>query len=106
MPPRKTYRPVEATGPLTLGDHRRHPASRLLLTCSLCGWTRTYSAERCIDRLRQLRAGGHATEVGRLAARVAWPCPGCHRIKWRTDLAQPADLDPREARRLAGLYRN
>jgi hypothetical protein len=102
----QTYRPVASDNALTLGDHRRHPASRLLLTCAMCGWSKAYSPERAIDRLHELKAGGHATPVGHLARRVAWPCPACHRIKWRTDLAQPADLDPREAKRLAGVYRN
>ena len=103
---RPRFDPIPDDGRLTLGDHRRYPGSRLLLTCSLCGWQKAYSPERAIDRLRQLRAGGHPSPIGPLARRVAWPCPMCHRVKWRMQLARPADLDPREARRLAGLYRN
>ncbi|HEV2530329.1 hypothetical protein [Phenylobacterium sp.] len=107
MPPlRPRYDPIPDDGALTLGDHRRYPAARLLLTCSLCGWQKAYSPERVIDRMRKLRAGGHPSPVAGLARRVAWPCPMCRRVKWRMQLAQPADLSPREARRLTGLYRN
>ncbi|MDB5475533.1 MAG: hypothetical protein JWP49_1044 [Phenylobacterium sp.] len=107
MPPlRARYRPVPDDGALRLGDHRRYPGSRLLLTCAMCGWQKAYRPERAIDRLRQLKAGGHPTPVAALARRVAWPCPMCRRVKWRMELAQPADLDTREAKRLAGLYRN
>jgi hypothetical protein len=100
------YRPIISEAPLVLGDHRRRPASRLLLTCAMCGWSRTYDPERVIDRLRALRAGGHCSPVGPLARRDAWPCPMCRRVKWRTDLAQPTDLPARDARRLADRYRN
>lgn len=91
---------------MTLGDHRRWPGSRLLLTCAMCGWNRTYKPERVLERLHKLGAGGYPSLVGPLARRVAWPCPMCQRVKWRMDLAEPADLDPREKKRLAGLYRN
>ena len=100
------YDPIPDDGRLTLGDHRRYPASCLLLTCSLCGWKKPYKPERVIDRLRTLRAGGHPSPVATLARRVAWPCPMCGRVKWRMQLAQPANLNPREARRLAGQVRN
>ncbi|MFC3067899.1 hypothetical protein [Phenylobacterium soli] len=109
MPTRKTrhpYEPVPDDGRLTLGDHRRYPGSVVLLTCAMCGWAKPYSPERLLDRLRELKAGGHPTPVGALARRVAWPCPMCQRVRWRMELARPRGLDPREARRLAGLYRN
>jgi hypothetical protein len=65
--------PVPATGPLKLSDHRRYPDSRIYLTCALYGWTKGYSPERAIDRLRALRGGGAA--VGVVARPAAWPCP-------------------------------
>jgi hypothetical protein len=104
--PRPRYHAIPDDGRLTLGDYRRYPGACLLLTCALCGWTKPYKPEAVIGRLRQLKAGGHPSPIGPLARRVAWPCPGCGRVKWRMDLAQPAALDAREARRLAGLYRN
>lgn len=105
-PDDRGFRPIVHEAPLTLGEHRRWPGSRILLTCAMCGWARTYAPERLIDRLRQLKAGGYATPIGPLARRVAWPCPMCGRVKWRMDLAQPTGLSPREARRLSGRYRN
>jgi hypothetical protein len=104
--PSRTFEPIPDDGRLTVGDHRRYPGSRLLLTCAMCGWSKTYAPERVLDRLRQLRAGGHPTPVVTLSRRVAWPCPMCCRVRWRMQLASPRRLDPREARRLAGLYRN
>lgn len=101
-----TPRPVPATRAVKLGDHRLFPGSRVYLTCSLCGWSRDYSAERMILRLRQLRTGGHDTPVASLAGRVAWNCPGCGRTKWRMELAWPAGMDEREIKRLASAYRN
>ena len=101
----RAFRPVP-TADATLGDHRKYPGSRLVLTCSLCGWSKGYNPERIVDRLRQLKAGGYPTPAGQVARRVAWNCPGCHRVKWRSDLAVPAELSAREAKRLAGLYRN
>jgi len=98
-------RPIPTTDP-TLGDYRRYPGCRLFLTCSLCGWSKSYNPERIIDRLRELRSGGHATQVGQIARRVGWNCPGCGRVKWRSDFAWPANLDEREIKRLANRYRN
>lgn len=97
---------MPADAATTLGDYRKYPGSRVLLTCSLCGWKKGYNPERVIDRLRDLKAGGHSTPVAKLARRVAWTCPGCGRVKWRMELAWPADLHIREARRLLNLYRN
>jgi RNase P subunit RPR2 len=54
---RARFHPIPDDGRLTLGDHRRYPGSRLVLTCTLCGWQKAYSPERAIDRLRQLKAG-------------------------------------------------
>lgn len=100
------FRPVPAQSPLTLADHRRYPLCRVVLTCAMCGWTKGYDPERIVDRLRQLRAGGYPTAVGQVARRVAWPCPMCHRVKWRTDLAWPSGVADRDIRRLAAIHRN
>jgi hypothetical protein len=104
--PAAQHRPVPATEPILLGDHRRYPLSRVLVTCSLCGWNKSYNPERLIDRLRQLRAGGHDTPVGLVARRIAWPCPMCGRVKWRADLAWPPGVDPREIKKRAAAVRN
>lgn len=98
--------PIPLAAGATLSDHRRYPGCRLMLVCALCGWSRTYSPERVIQRLRELKAGGHATRLDQVARRVGWNCPGCHRVKWRAGLAWPPGLDAREVRRLANLYRN
>jgi hypothetical protein len=89
-----------------MGDYRRFPGCRLQLVRAMCGWSKTYSPERIVARLQELRAGGHHTPLDRVAARVAWTCPGCGRIRWRVQFAWPQNLDHREARRLADLYRN
>ena len=98
--------PIPLDPAATLGDHRRYPGCRLLLTCALCGWSKDYRVEAIIERLRKLRAGGHSSGVGAVARHVGWTCPGCGRVKWRSDLAWPPGLDEREARRLMNLYRN
>jgi hypothetical protein len=99
-------RPQVAARAETLGDYRMFPGTRVWLTCALCGWDKSYSAERIIDRLRALRAGGHDTRVGVVAKRVGWPCPGCGRVKWRTDLAWPPGMQESEIKRLANQYRS
>jgi hypothetical protein len=65
-----------------------------------------YNPERIIDRLRELRTGGHTTRLGEVARRVQWPCPGCHRVRWKGGLAWPADITEAEVKRLAARYRN
>lgn len=90
----------------TMEDHRRYPGARTVVLCGLCGWTKGYDSERVIDRLRALNAGGPKTPVRQVARRVAWNCPGCGRVKWKTDFAWPPGMDEREIKRLANLYRN
>ena len=102
----RRLQPILAGGAATLGDHRRWPGCRVQVTCSLCGWSRSYSPERIIDRLQQLKGGGHATSLNEVAARIGWDCPRCRHVKWRAGFAWPTGLDVREAKRLAGLYRN
>jgi hypothetical protein len=99
-------RPEIAARAEKLGDYRMFPGTRVWLTCALCGWDKSYSAEKVIDRLRALRGGGFETPVGVVARRVAWPCPGCGRVRWRTDLAWPPGMDEREIKRLANQYRS
>jgi hypothetical protein len=98
--------PAAARDGVTISDYRRFPGARLLIACCLCGWEKSYHPERVIERLRQLKTGGHATPLDQIARRVAWPCPGCHRVKWRAVFAWPAGLDETEIKRLANLYRN
>ena len=90
----------------SIGDFRRHPGCRLLITCVFCGWAKGYDPERVVGRLRALNAGGEATRFADVARRVAWNCPGCGRVRWRAELAWPPTIDEREARRLRNLHRN
>ena len=99
-------RPIPADGTSTIGDFRRHPGCRLLLACAFCAWSRSYRPERVIDRLRELKAGGHTTRLLDVARRVGWNCPACGRMRWRAQLAWPAGLSPTEVKRLAERYRN
>ena len=99
-------RPIPLDDGASIGDFRRYPGCRLTLTCAMCGWQKPYNPERVIARLHELKSGGHATRIGDIARRVAWPCPGCHRLKWRGGLAWPPDLTAAEAKRLAARYRN
>jgi hypothetical protein len=99
------WSPIPTGEPTPLGDYRRYPGCRLLV-CTLCGWSKDYNAERIIDRLRKLKAGGHTTTLRQVAGRVGWNCPGCGRVKWRADFAWQPGFDEREAKRLANRYRN
>jgi RNase P subunit RPR2 len=90
----------------TLGDTRFYPGARLLITCTLCGWSKSYNVNRVIDRLRSLKTGGHATRLGQVAKRVAWPCPGCGRVHWRAQFAYPPGFSAADHRRLTNQYRN
>ena len=56
-----TWRTVPTDKATSMGDHRRFPGCRLLLTCTQCGWSKGYDPEKIIDRLQKLRAGGHRT---------------------------------------------
>ena len=100
------WTPVPSACDVTLGDHRRFPLCRVRLTCGLCGWAKGYSPARVIARLHELKAGGYPTPVGQLARRVAWTCPGCGRVKWRTELAWPPGTDEAEIRRLVRQLRS
>ena len=102
----RPFRPIPLGDEASVGDCARYPGCRLTITCALCGWCKGYDPERIILRLRELRAGGHATRLDMVARRVAWPCPGCHRVKWRAALAWPPNLTEAEARRLAARARN
>lgn len=99
-------RPIPLDDAAAIGDFRRYPGCRFLLTCALCGWSRTYNPERILARLRQLGGGGTATRILDVARRVQWPCPGCHRFRWRGGLAWPPGLTEADARRAASRYRN
>jgi len=98
--------PIPVADTAALGDHRRYPGCRVVVTCVLCGWSRGYRPERLIDRLRELKTGGHGTTLQEVARRVGWNCPGCGRVKWRAGFGWPAGIDASEVRRLTNLYRN
>jgi len=89
----------------TVGDARHYPGSRLLIVCSLCGWSKSYWPERVVQRLMVLKTGGGATTLAQVARRVAWPCPGCGRVHWRAALAWPLGFNESDARRLANQRR-
>ena len=89
-----------------LGDHRRYPGCRIYLMCSACSWSKSYSPERVIRRLQELKSGGYTTQLVAVARRVGWNCPACSRMRWRALFAWPPGLDPAEVRRLASQYRN
>lgn len=102
-------RPIRAIplGPeASVGDFQRYPGCRLTITCAMCGWTRGYNPERILRRLQELKVGGYATPLGVVARRVQWPCPACHRVRWRAGLGWPPELTEAEARRLAARARN
>ena len=100
-----TWRTVSTDKDTAMSDHRRFPGCRLLLTCTQCGWMKGYAPERVIDRLRELRAGGHRTRIAQVA-RQARPCPRCRTTTWQADFAWPAGMTDSEIKRLASLYRN
>lgn len=104
--PASEMRPIAADSTSTVGDFRRYPGCRLVLTCAMCGWAKTYDPERIIDRLRELKVGGHTTRLSDVARRVGWDCPGCHRVRWRAQFGWPPAMTAGEARRLANRYRN
>lgn len=99
-------RPIPAEGTASIGDFRRYPGCRLLLACAACSWSKSYNPERVIDRLHELKAGGHATRLADVARRVGWNCPACQRMRWRAQFAWPDNIDEREVKRLTNLFRN
>jgi len=105
-PARAEMRIIPTAAEASLGDYRRYPGCRLLLGCAACSWSKHYSPERIIDRLRELRAGGHTTRLDEVARRVAWTCPACHRMRWRAGFAWPPEIGPREVRRLTNRERS
>jgi len=90
----------------TLGDHRRYAGALFQLTCAACRWTRGYKPTRLIQRLRDLRTGGHATTLREAAQRVAWPCPRCGARQWLGGFAYPWNITDREIRSQTRSYRD
>jgi hypothetical protein len=90
----------------SLGDFRRWPGCRLLLTCTWCRATETYDPERIIARLQERRTGGPATQLRGLPGKVTRDCPHCGKRRWLAEFGWPAGTDAREVRRLANQYRN
>lgn len=89
-----------------LQDHRRHPGCRLLLTCEACEWSHSYSPERVIDRLQQLRTSGHKARLTDVAQRVSWECPGCRERRWKAGFGWTENITANEVRRLTNMYRS
>lgn len=102
----RAFRRIPHGPDTTLGEHQLYPGCRLLLFCGACTVAKGYDPARIIDRMRSLRTGGHETLVSAVAKAVGWPCPSCGRMRWASQFAYPADLDLREAARLAHRYRN
>jgi hypothetical protein len=48
----------------------------------------------------------YPTPLTEVARRVSRRCPRCREAGWRAQFAWPANLDDREIKRLANLYRN
>jgi hypothetical protein len=46
------------------------------------------------------------TALAQVARRVNKRCPRCHQVAWSAPFAWPGDMDEREVRSLANLYRN
>jgi hypothetical protein len=99
-------RPISTSAETTIGDYRRYPGCRVVIACTGCGWRTIHGPEQVIDRLRALKAGGHATSLVRLAGRVTKRCPLCRQVAWRAGFGWPASLRESDIRRLANLYRN
>ncbi len=97
---------IPGSATATMGDYRRYPGSRLVIACADCGWSKDYNPERVIARLHELRSGGYPTGLAQVAARVGRRCPRCHQATWRAEFGWPANIDEREIKRLANLYRN
>ena len=102
----RPMRPIPTSPEASIGDSQRYPGCRFTITCAMCGWQKGYSPDRILARLRELKSGGHATRLDVVARRVQWPCPGCHRLKWRAGFAWPPTLTEAEAKRLAARARN
>jgi hypothetical protein len=89
-----------------LEDARRFPGCVMLLGCEICGWAKGYDVGRIINRLYELRDGGFQTPVADVARSVKRTCPRCKGKHWITQLAYPAHINEREAKRLANQHRN
>ncbi|MDP3855150.1 hypothetical protein [Phenylobacterium sp.] len=101
-----TLRPLPGLQAARLEDAPRYPGCVLRLACRACGWERGYDVGKIINRLHHLRDGGFTTPVADVARSVKRPCPKCKGKDWVTEFAYPERLDEREAKRLAGRYRN
>ena len=99
-------RPISTSAETTVGDYRRYPGCRVVIVCTGCRWQADHCPERIIDRLRELKAGGHGTRLDKVAGRVTKRCPRCHQVAWRAEFGWPASLKESDIKRLANLYRN
>jgi hypothetical protein len=75
--------------PALLHQLLAYPDARIKLLCGSCTWSRTYSAQRIAERLREKRLDGVTHAIADIARHVPWPCPGCRRMRWGTIAAPP-----------------
>lgn len=69
-----------ASGPIdSLGA-----ADRVALQCAACGWQRSYRAQGLRSRLAELGEDTGRIGAEHVAKRIAWPCPRCARMRWRS----------------------
>lgn len=76
----------------TLG--RLGPQDRIAFLCGACGWSRSYRASALRARLRDLGEEADDFRVERAAGRLAWPCPRCARMRWRSRVVAEATGGP------------
>jgi hypothetical protein len=101
-----TMQAIPVSDERTLGDYRLYAGALFQLTGAACHWAKGYQPTRVIQRLRDLKAGGHATTLREAARRVAWPCPRCAACQWRGGFAYPHDISDREIRRQTRHHRD
>ena len=70
--------------PVTFGE--LGPQDRVSFDCSACGWSKSYRAASLRDRLQALGEDADRMKVAAAARRLAWPCPGCARMRWRSQV--------------------
>jgi hypothetical protein len=73
---------VTSRPPLLLRQLIGVRGAKVKLYCGACAWSRTYEPARLAERLAAKGAGGPQTAIMLVSKHVAWPCPGCGRMRW------------------------
>lgn len=60
-------------------------SGRVRLVCGSCAWSRTYTVDLIVRRLKARRLGDETTPIREVARHVQWPCPACRRMRWGAD---------------------